>query len=152
MNIHEKFMLEALKEAKKAYKKMEVPVGAVAVLDGKIIARAHNNRETKQKFSGHAEFIVMEKASKKVQSWRLSEVSIYVTLEPCLMCAGALIQSRVKALYYGSKDLKSGSIDSIINLQELPYNHKIEYESGILAEESTELLKRFFRELRENKK
>ncbi|CDR31456.1 Probable Zn dependent nucleoside deaminase [Acholeplasma oculi] len=145
---HNYFMNEALKEAKKAFLKDEVPVGAIAVKHGKIIARAHNLRESKQDFSAHAEFIVMQKAQKKLGSWRLEDVSIYVTLEPCPMCAGAMIQSRIKDLYFGAKDPKAGAVCSVLKLLDNPFNHQIHYEGDILFESASELLKDFFKKLR----
>lgn len=145
------YMKEALLEAQKAYDKNEVPVGAVVVLNDQIIARAHNNRETSQSISGHAEFIALKKASEMIGSWRLEECEVYVTLEPCPMCAGAMIQSRIKALYYGTNDLKSGAVNSIIKMLDLPFNHKVYWESGILADESKDLLQSFFKELRKKK-
>ena len=143
-----RFMKAALTEAKKAYKKNEVPVGAVIVYENKIIARGHNLREKQQSVHGHAEFIAMMKAAKKLGSWRLESCDIYVTLEPCPMCAGAMIQSRIRKVYYATKDLKSGVVDSIINIFELPFNHKVDQESGILEFESQKLLKDFFKEIR----
>lgn len=145
---HHYFMNEALKEAKKAFLKDEVPVGAIAVKHGKIIARAHNLRESKQDFSAHAEFIVMQKAQKKLGSWRLEDVSIYVTLEPCPMCAGAMIQSRIKDLYFGAKDPKAGAVCSVLKLLDNRFNHHIHYEGDILFESASELLKDFFKKLR----
>lgn len=145
---HIYFMQAAIKEAKKAFLKDEVPVGAVVVLDGKIIARAHNLRESKQSIHGHAEFLAMEKATKKVGSWRLENADLYVTLEPCPMCAGAMIQARIKNLYYGTKDPKTGAVESVIKLLDNPFNHRIKYESGLLKEEASELLKTFFKQKR----
>ena len=151
--INEKFMKEALKEAKKAYEKLEVPVGAVIVKDGKIIARAHNQKETKYDTTKHAEILAIQKASKKLQSWRLLDCEMYVTLEPCSMCAGALIQSRIRKIYIGTMDPKTGACGSILNLlQDYPFNHKIEIETGILGQECEGLLKQFFKELRAKKK
>ncbi|MFU8792589.1 MAG: nucleoside deaminase [Acholeplasmataceae bacterium] len=143
-----KFMQAALKEAEKARIKNEVPVGAVVVLDDKIIARGHNLREKTQSFHAHAEFIAMLKASKKLKSWRLDQCEVYVTMEPCPMCAGAMIQSRVKKVYYATKDLKSGVAHSIINLFDYPFNHHVDTESGILQESSESILKTFFKTLR----
>jgi len=143
-----KFMKAALKEAYKAELINEVPVGAVIVYDGKIIARAHNTREKDQTFYAHAEFLAMMKAAKKIGSWRLEDCDVYVTMEPCPMCAGAMIQSRVRSVYYGVKDTKSGVAESITNIFELPFNHHVHFESGILAEESQKLLKDFFKKLR----
>jgi len=143
-----KFMKAALKEAYKAEQINEVPVGAVVVHQGKIIARAHNTREKEQTFYAHAEFLAMMKAAKKIGSWRLEDCDVYVTMEPCPMCAGAMIQSRVRSVYYGVNDTKSGVAESITNIFELPFNHHVHSESGILAEESQKLLKDFFKKLR----
>ena len=145
----EKFMKEALKEAKKAYKKLEVPIGAVIVKDNKIIARAHNLRETKKQACAHAEILAIEKACKKIGAWRLEECDLYVTLEPCAMCAGAIINSRIKNLYIGAMDEKGGAVGSKINLlKDIKLNHTVEVESGILEEECSKILKDFFKELR----
>ncbi len=143
-----KYMKEALKEAMKAELKNEVPVGAVVVYKDKVIARAHNLRESKQIIHGHAELLAMMKAAKKIGSWRLEDCEVYVTMEPCPMCAGAMIQSRIKKVYYGVKDYKAGVVDSIIHLFEYPFNHKVESEGLIMHEESEKLLKTFFQELR----
>ena len=149
----EKFMKEALKEAKKAYDKLEVPVGAVIVKDGKIIARAHNLKETKFDTTRHAEILAIQKASKKLNSWRLLDCEMYVTLEPCSMCAGALINSRIKKVYIGASDEKTGAVGSVLNLlDDYTFNHKVEYEKGILQDECEELLKDFFKNLRKIKK
>lgn len=142
-------MKSALAEAVKAANQDEVPVGAVVVFQNKIIARAHNKREQNQAIHAHAEFLAMMKATKKIGSWRLEDCDVYVTMEPCPMCAGAMIQSRIKKLYYGSKDPKSGVAESLTNIFNLPFNHKVHVESGILAEESQELLKSFFKKLRD---
>ncbi|PKK98927.1 MAG: tRNA-specific adenosine deaminase [Tenericutes bacterium HGW-Tenericutes-2] len=144
-----KFMKAAFKEAKKAELENEVPVGAVVVYQNKIIARAYNKREQMQSFHAHAEFLAMMKAAKKIGSWRLEDCDVYVTMEPCQMCAGAMIQSRIKNLYYGAKDPKAGAVGSVINLMEIPFNHQIQVVSGMMAEESQELLKSFFKKLRE---
>ncbi len=144
-----KYMKVALKEAQKAFNKNEVPVGAVVVYRDRIIARAHNLRESKQQFHAHAEFLAMQKAAKKIGSWRLEDCEVYVTLEPCPMCAGAMIQSRVKKVYYGAVDPKSGSIHSLTQLFDIKFNHHIECEGNILADESQELLKTFFKTLRQ---
>jgi tRNA(adenine34) deaminase len=151
--MEEKFMKEALKEAKKAYNKKEVPVGVVIVKEGKIIARAHNLKEEKKDTTKHAEILAIQKASKKLQSWRLTDCEMYVTLEPCSMCAGALIQSRIKKVYIGTMDYKTGACGSVLNLlTDYPFNHKVECEMGILKEECENLLQEFFKELRKNKK
>ena len=144
-----KFMKAAYKEAKKAEFENEVPVGAVVVYQNKVIARAYNKREQMQSFHAHAEFLAMMKAAKKIGSWRLEDCDVYVTMEPCEMCAGAMIQSRIKNLYYGAKDPKAGAVGSVLNLMEIPFNHQINVVSGMMAEESQELLKSFFKKLRE---
>jgi tRNA(adenine34) deaminase len=143
-----KYMRAALKEAQKAAAIDEVPVGAVVVYQDKIIARGHNLREKTQSFHAHAEFIAMLKASKKIGSWRLEDCDVYVTMEPCPMCAGAMIQSRVKRLFYGAKDPKAGVAGSVINLFENTFNHQIEIESGLCAEESKAIIQEFFKKLR----
>lgn len=145
---HEYFMLEALKEAKKAYTKKETPIGAVAVYENKIIARAYNKRETKQNALEHAELQVIRMACKKLRSWRLEKVSIYVTLEPCVMCAGAMIQAKVGSVYYGAKNNRFGVHQGIINLFQLPFNHYVHIEGGVLEEECSTLISSFFKELR----
>lgn len=149
----EYFMKEALKEAEKAYKKLEVPVGAIIVKDGKIIARAHNQKETKTDTTKHAEILAIQKASKKLNSWRLIDCEMYVTLEPCTMCAGAIINSRIKKVYIGAMDEKTGAVGSVLNLfEDYKFNHKPESETGILKEECEDILKKFFKELRNLKK
>ena len=149
----EKFMKEALKEARKAYNKLEVPVGAVIVKDGKVIARAYNQKEMKQDTINHAEILAIKKASKKLESWRLVDCDMYVTLEPCSMCAGALIQSRIRKVYIGALDEKTGACGSVLNLlNDYDFNHKVEVETGILKEECEDMLKNFFKELRKMKK
>ena len=151
--MEEKFMKEALKEAKKAYNKLEVPVGAVIVKDGQIIARAHNLKETKYDTTKHAEILAIQKASKKLNSWRLIDCEMYVTLEPCSMCAGALINSRIKKVYIGASDKKTGAVGSVFNLlEDYTFNHKVEYEKGVLQDECENILKDFFKKLREVKK
>lgn len=151
--MEERFMKEALKEAKKAYDKLEVPVGAVIVKDGKIIARAHNLKETKYDTTKHAEILAIQKASKKLNSWRLIDCEMYVTLEPCSMCAGALINSRIKKVYIGASDPKTGAVGSVFNLlEDYTFNHKVEYEKGVLQDECESILKEFFRKLRNIKK
>ena len=152
MQEKEKFMKEALKEAKKAYNKLEVPVGCVIVKEGKIIARTHNLKETKLDTTKHAEMLAIQKASQKLKAWRLLDCEMYVTLEPCSMCAGALIQARIKKVYIGTLDKKTGACGSVLNLlKDYTFNHKVELETGILQEECEQILKQFFRELRERK-
>lgn len=143
-----KFMRAAIKEAQKAQLKNEVPVGAVVVYQNKIIARAHNLRESAQSIHAHAEFLAMIKAAKKIGSWRLEECDVYVTMEPCPMCAGAMIQSRIRKLYYGTKDPKAGVVDSMMKIFDYPFNHHVEVESELLADESKEIVQTFFKRLR----
>jgi CMP/dCMP deaminase zinc-binding len=151
--LEEKFMREALKEAKKALDKEEVPVGAIIVKDGKIISRAHNIKECKKDATCHAEILAIQKACKKLGSWRLLDCEMYVTLEPCPMCAGALIQSRIKKLYIGTDDNKTGACGSVLNLlEDYKFNHKIEVKKYILKEETEKILKEFFKYLRERNK
>ena len=152
-NEQEHFMKEALKEAKKAYEKLEVPVGAVIVKDGKIIARAHNLKETKYDTTKHAEILAIQKASKKLKSWRLADCEMYITLEPCSMCAGALINSRIKKIYIGALDNKTGAAGSVLNLfDDYTFNHKVEVEKGIMVEQCETISKDFFKMLRKLKK
>ncbi len=146
MEKDEKFMKVALKEAYKSFALDEVPVGVVIVKDDKIIARGHNLRETKQDPTGHAEIIAIKKASKKLKSWRLIDCTLYVTLEPCSMCAGAIMWSRIKRVVYGAKDIKGGAIGSSFNLfEQKGINHKPEVTSGVLENEASTLLKDFFK-------
>ena len=152
MQEKEKFMKEAIKEAKKAYNKLEVPVGCVIVREGKIIARAHNLKETKLDTTKHAEMLAIQKASQKLKAWRLLDCEMYVTLEPCSMCAGAIINSRIKKLYIGTMDEKTGASGSVLNLfEDYTFNHKVEVETGIMKEECEKILKDFFKELRQIK-
>lgn len=147
-----KFMKQALKQAQKAYDKGEVPVGAVIVKNNKIIARAHNEKEEKCDTTKHAEIIAIQKASKKLKSWRLSDCEMYVTLEPCSMCAGAIIQARIKKVYIGTTDTKTGACGSVLNLFNYNFNHKVEVEKEILQQDCENMLKKFFAELRQKKK
>lgn len=142
-------MMEAISLAKEAGEMGEVPVGAVIVKNGKIIARGKNEREAKQNALSHAEIEAINNACKNTGSWRLEDCEMYVTLEPCPMCAGAIINSRMKTLIFGAYDSKMGSIDSVINLCDLPYNHKVEVYGGIMEDECLDLLKSFFKTLRE---
>lgn len=151
--MEEKFMQEAIKEAKKAYKKLEVPVGAVIVKDGEIIAKAHNLKETKFDTTKHAEILAIQRASKKLKSWRLIDCEMYITLEPCSMCAGAIINSRIKKIYIGTMDEKTGAAGSKLNLfKDYTFNHNVEVETNVMQEECEKLLKDFFKELRKMKK
>ena len=146
-------MKEALKEAEKAFEQEEVPVGAVIVKDGKIIARAHNVKEQKNDATCHAEILAIKKACKKLNSWRLIDCDMYVTLEPCSMCAGALINSRIRKLYIGTADEKTGACGSVLNLlEDYKFNHKIETHKYILKDECEKILKDFFKFLREKNK
>ncbi len=148
----EKFMKAALKEAQKAYDKNEVPIGVVIVKNGKIIARAHNLKETKKDTTEHAEIIAIKKASKKLDSWRLIDCEMYSTLEPCPMCAGAIIQSRIKKVYIGTMDEKTGACGSVLNLfKDHKFNHEVETEYGILEAECKKIIQDFFKNLRKNK-
>ena len=143
------FMKEAIKEAKKAYNKKEAPIGAVIVYGNKIISRGYNLRENKKNSLMHAEIIAINKACKKLKSWRLDECDLYVTLEPCPMCAGAIIQSRIKNIFFGASDIKSGCAESKINLFEKgKFNHNVNVVGHILESECAQLLKDFFTELR----
>ena len=146
------FMRLALKEAKKAYDAGEIPVGAVIVREGDIISVAHNTRETSNDASSHAEISAIRKAGKALGTWRLSDCDIYVTLEPCAMCAGALIQSRIRTLYFGASDPKAGAVGSVINVLTVKdFNHKVDVIAGILEDECSALLKDFFMDLRSEK-
>lgn len=148
----EEYMREAIALAEKAFELGEVPVGAVAVWDGKIVGRGMNLRETDKNALRHAEIMAIDEACKNLGGWRLWKCDLYVTLEPCPMCAGAIINSRVKRVIYGASDPKAGSCGSLTNLFEMPYNHKPEVVSGILEEECSALLKSFFEKLREKRK
>ena len=149
----ERFMLEAIIEAKKAREMAEVPIGAVIVHEGEIIARGHNLRETSQETLSHAELIAIAEANEKIGSWRLEDCTLYVTLEPCPMCAGAIVQSRIKRVVYGAPDPKAGCAGTLFNLLEEPrFNHQTELESGVMQDECASLLTDFFKALRNKKK
>lgn len=149
----EKFMKEALKQAKKAYAIEEVPIGCVIVYQDEIISRAYNKRNLKKNTLAHAELIAIEKASKKLGDWRLEECTMYVTLEPCQMCAGAIVQARIPKVVIGSMNPKAGCAGSVLNLLQMEqFNHQVEVERGILEKECSELLQNFFRELRKKRK
>ena len=151
MTREEKFMKAALKQAERAASELEVPVGAVIVHEDKIIARGRNRRETGQDALAHAELEAIRKACKKLGSWRLLNCEMYVTLEPCPMCAGAIVNSRVEKLFYGAPDPRAGACESVVNLFELPLNHKPAAESGILRDECARVLSVFFMNLRKAK-
>lgn len=149
---HVAFMKEALMEARKAEALGEVPIGAVIVKNGEIIARAHNLRETLHDPTAHAEMLAIQQASNKLGGWRLHGCTLYVTLEPCQMCAGALIQARVDHVVYGAEDPKAGCAGTILNLlQDVRFNHQVKITKGVLKEESVKLLTDFFRHLRSKK-
>lgn len=153
MTLHDFYMNEALIEARKAYALGEVPIGAIIVRDGRIIARAYNTRESDKSPLAHAEISVIDKASKHLNGWRLTRCDIYVTLEPCLMCAGAIYQSRIVNLYYGATDQKAGAIESMFRVLEEPrLNHRVQLNGGVLKDECSEILSDFFKTLRQNKK
>ncbi|WP_408641636.1 tRNA adenosine(34) deaminase TadA [Staphylococcus carnosus] len=143
----------ALEEAKKAERIGEVPIGAIVVKEGEVIARAHNLRETVQQPTAHAEHIAIEKAAEAVGSWRLEDCTLYVTLEPCVMCSGAIVMSRIPRVVYGASDPKGGCSGSLMDLlQEPRFNHRAEVVSGVLENECGAILKSFFKQLREKKK
>lgn len=145
MNIQNKIMNVALKEAKKAFKKGEVPVGAVIIKGNKIISKAHNQKERKKNATMHAEIIAISKASKKLKQWRLDDCELYVTLEPCMMCSGAVIHSRIKKVYFGVTSEKFGFLEQNNKwFENNKNNHQVEVEKGFLEEQIIELLKVFF--------
>jgi len=149
----EAFMQQALTLAREAAKLGEVPVGAVAVLDGEVVGTGFNRREVDRNPLAHAEMLAMDAAARRIGAWRLSGVTLYVTLEPCAMCAGGLVQSRVTRLVFGASDPKAGAVGSLYNLVEEPrHNHRLQVTSGILADESRLLLKTFFGRLRAKKR
>ena len=149
----EKYMKQAIKLAKKAWKIEEVPIGCVIVHEGKVIGRGYNRRTTDKNPLAHAELIAIKKASKKLGDWRLEDCTLYVTLEPCQMCSGAIVQARVKKVVVGCMNPKAGCAGSILNLLQVDrFNHQVELETGILEEECSEMMKSFFKELREKRK
>jgi tRNA(adenine34) deaminase len=151
--LDEFFMMEAIREAQKAEELEEVPIGAVIVLDGQIIARAHNLRETNQSAISHAELLAIEEACRAAGSWRLERAVLYVTLEPCAMCAGAIMLSRIERVVYGAADPKGGCAGTFMNLlQDERFNHQSEVVSGVLEQECGQLLTNFFRSVRKRKK
>ena len=151
--LDEKYMREALRQARKAYKLDETPIGCVIVHDGQIIGRGYNRRNTDKSPLAHAEISAIKKASRKLGDWRLEECTLYVTLEPCQMCAGAIIQSRVTRVVVGCMNPKAGCAGSVLNLLDVKaFNHQAELTTGVLEEECSALMTGFFRELRERKK
>lgn len=148
-----KFMREAIKQAKKAYALDETPIGCVIVHDGKIIGRGYNRRNTDKSPLAHAEITAIKKASRKLGDWRLEECTLYVTLEPCQMCSGAIIQARIPRVVVGCMNPKAGCAGSVLNLLQVEsFNHQAELTTGVLEEECSGMMKRFFKELRERKK
>ncbi len=153
IKLDEKYMREAIRQAKKAYKLDETPIGCVIVHDGRIIGRGYNRRNTDKSPLAHAEITAIKKASKKIGDWRLEECTLYVTLEPCQMCAGAIIQSRVTRVVVGCMNPKAGCAGSVLNLLDVKaFNHQAELTTGVLEEECSALMTGFFKELREKKK
>lgn len=153
MNQEEKFMKAAIREARKAEKLEEVPIGCVIVYDGKIIARGYNRRNTDKNTLAHAELLAIKKASKKLGDWRLEGCTLYVTLEPCQMCAGAIVQARMDKVVIGSMNPKAGCAGSVLNLLQISaFNHQVELEKGVLEEECSTMLSSFFKTLREKKR
>ena len=152
MTEQEKYMKAALRLARKAAEEGEVPVGAVVVCDGQIVGRGRNRREGKKNALHHAEIEAIGKACKKLGGWRLHKCDLYVTLEPCPMCAGAIINARIKTVYYGAPDPKAGSCGTQVNLFALPYNHKPAVVAGVLEDECADVLRAFFRALRERRR
>ena len=154
MEKDEKYMKEAIKQAKKAVLNGDVPIGCVIVRDEKIIARGYNKRNARKTTLAHAELIEIEKASKKVGDWRLEDCTMYITLEPCQMCAGAIVQARIPKVVVGAMNKKAGCAGSILNLFQVEaFNHQVEFEHGVLETECSEMLSDFFKKLRiENKK
>ncbi len=149
----EKYMKEAIRQAKKAWKMEEVPIGCVIVHEGKIIGRGYNRRTTDKNPLAHAELAAIKKASKKMGDWRLEDCILYVTLEPCQMCSGAIVQARVKRVVIGCMNPKAGCAGSILNLLQVErFNHQVEITSGVLEAECSQMMKGFFKELREKQK
>lgn len=153
MTLHEGFMLEALKEAQKALELNEVPIGAIVVYRGEIIGRGYNLRESKKNALAHAEIIAINEACQKLGGWRLVDCDLYVTLEPCIMCAGAIYQSRIVNVYYGAKDLKAGAFGSLYDLsKDSRLNHIVSCTCGILEDECSMMISNFFKMLRDQKR
>lgn len=153
MTVDEKFMRQALTQARKAYKLEEAPIGCVIVYEGKVIARGYNRRNTEKSTIAHAEITAIKKASKIVGDWRLEGCTMYVTLEPCQMCAGAIVQSRLERVVIGAMNKKAGCAGSVINLLGMKeFNHQVEITKGVLEDECSSLMSEFFKELRGKKK
>lgn len=153
LSIDEKYMKEAIRQAKKAYAIKEVPIGCVIVFEDKIVGRGYNRRTTDKNTLAHAELIAIRKASKKLGEWRLEGCTMYVTLEPCQMCSGAIVQSRMSRVVVGCMNPKAGCAGSILNLLQMEeFNHQVDLETGVLAEDCSQMMKTFFKELRAAKK
>lgn len=153
MSTDEKYMKEALKQAKKAWALWEVPIGCVIVHEDRIIARGYNRRNTDKTTLAHAEITAIKKACRKIGDWRLEECTMYITLEPCPMCAGAIVQARIPRVVVGSMNAKAGCAGSVLDILNEPrFNHQVQFEHGILQEECTTMLQTFFRELRAKNK
>lgn len=153
MTTDEKYMKEAIRQAKKAYQREETPIGCVIVYEGRIIARGYNKRNWKKNTLAHAEIIAINKASRIIGDWRLENCTMYVTLEPCPMCAGAIVQARIPRVVVGSMNPKAGCAGSVINLLQTPrFNHQAELTTGVLADECSRLMTGFFKELRQKRK
>lgn len=149
--VQERFMKEAVRQAKKAAALKEVPIGAVLVCDGEIVARGYNRRNTDKTTLAHAEIAVIRKASRKFRDWRLEDCTLYVTLEPCPMCAGAIVQARIPRVVAGCMNPKAGCAGSVLNILQTPgLNHRVEFTKGVLEQECSDLLSDFFKELRQN--
>ena len=149
----ERYMKEAIRQAHKAWKLQEDPIGCVIVKDGKIIARGYNRRNTDKNTLAHAELLAIRKASRAVGDWRLEECTMYITLEPCQMCAGAIVQARISRVVIGSRNPKAGCAGSVLNLLQMPrFNHQVELTEGVLEEECSSMLTDFFKELRSQRK
>ena len=147
--LHQDWMRVALIQAQRAFEQGEVPIGAVVVHNGQVIAVAHNEKEQRNDPTAHAEVLAIQRAAKVLGSWRLTDAILYVTLEPCPMCAGAIVQSRLKQIVYGSADLKGGATGSVMNVLDYTlWNHRVDIVAGVLEEECSEILRLFFRRLR----
>jgi tRNA(adenine34) deaminase len=153
MDIDERYMKEAIRQAKKAYALEEVPIGCVITYQDKIIGRGYNRRTTDKNPLAHAELLAIKKASRKLNDWRLEECTMYITLEPCQMCSGAIVQSRIKRVVVGCMNPKAGCAGSVLNILDMKeFNHRVELTTGVLEEECSLMMKQFFRELREKQK
>ena len=153
MNQDEKYMKEAVRQAKKAYALGEVPIGCIIVYDGKVIGRGYNRRTIDKNVLAHAEIAAIKKACKNMGDWRLEDCTMYVTLEPCQMCSGAIVQSRMKRVVVGCMNPKAGCAGSVLNLLQMnEFNHQVELEIGVLEDECSRIMKQFFQELREKKR